>query len=149
MPRSGVDGPRFANIEWIPVKIKPRGSQPITQQRQEKAGVTSRSCPSLCLSKAWPQKEPPQGSRQKLKSRVVYLIKFILLDTAAVHPKRLSHKSRAQTSKCIWTMPPILIPSNIHALLTSMLVGSRYITLRRGSVCCSRLERIPTPRRQL
>ena len=30
LPRSGVDGPRFANNGWIPVKMEPRGSQPIT-----------------------------------------------------------------------------------------------------------------------
>ena len=50
MPRSGVDGPRFA-FEWIPVHMKARGSQPITQQRQEKAGATSRGCPPLYLRK--------------------------------------------------------------------------------------------------
>ncbi len=48
LPRSGVDGPRFANIEWIPVQMKARGSQPITQQSQEKAG---RGCPFLYLNK--------------------------------------------------------------------------------------------------
>ena len=56
LPRSGEDGPRFADIKWIPVEMKACGSPPIMQQRQEKA--TSRRCSSLFLSKAGPQEEP-------------------------------------------------------------------------------------------
>ena len=51
LPRSGVNGPRFADIEWIPVKMKARGSQPITQQRQRKAGTTFRCYPSRYVNR--------------------------------------------------------------------------------------------------
>ena len=50
LPRSGVSGPRFANIEWTLVTTEARGSQPITQQRQRKASTTFRGCPSLYVN---------------------------------------------------------------------------------------------------
>ena len=81
-----------------------------------------------------------------LSQKVSFFTSLMLFISHYIQPL-LSHKTRAQTCKCIRTMPSILETANIHALLASVPVCP--IPLCCVGICCSRLERIPTSGRQL